>query len=169
MVGQMTYGKRQWERYDSQMRRIIPIMYDTMKELMNLIDADTSAFNDYMAALKLPKETPEDLAMRGTAMEAGLKKAITVPMSLAKYVSKLWEPLKELAAVGNFGTKSDLQVGIRCLETGVLGAYYNVTINAEGIKDEKYKNGVLNEIEQYRLLADRGCQEALQILQERRA
>ncbi|XP_054712978.1 formimidoyltransferase-cyclodeaminase-like [Uloborus diversus] len=169
MVGQMTYGKRQWERYDSQMRRIIPIMYDTMKELMNLIDADTSAFNDYMAALKLPKETPEDLAMRETAMEAGLKKAITVPMSLAKHVSKLWEPLKELAAVGNFGTKSDLQVGVRCLETGVLGAYYNVTINAEGIKDEKYKNGVLNEIEQYRLLADRGCQEALQILQERRA
>lgn len=35
-----------------------------------------------------------------------------------------------------------LKVGIRCLETGVSGAYYNVIINAEGIKDEKYKNGV---------------------------
>lgn len=48
MVGQMTYGKRQWERYDSQMRRIIPIMYETMKELIGVIDADTYAFNDYM-------------------------------------------------------------------------------------------------------------------------
>ncbi|XP_035213436.1 formimidoyltransferase-cyclodeaminase-like, partial [Stegodyphus dumicola] len=110
MVGQLTYGKRQWERYDSQMRRIIPLMHETMKELIAVIDADTSAFNDYMAALKLPKETPEDIAMRETAMEAGLKKAISVPMSLAKSVSKLWDSLKELAAVANFGTKSDIQV-----------------------------------------------------------
>lgn len=47
---------------------------------------------------------------RDTAMEAGLKKAISVPMSLAKAVCRLWEPLKELASIGNFGTKSDLQV-----------------------------------------------------------
>lgn len=43
-------------------------------------------------------------------MEAGLKKAISVPMSLAKTVCKVWEPLKELATIANFGTKSDLQV-----------------------------------------------------------
>ncbi|XP_042904602.1 formimidoyltransferase-cyclodeaminase [Parasteatoda tepidariorum] len=169
MVGQMTYGKRQWERHDSQMRRIIPVMYEAMRELVSIIDADTSAFNDYMAALKLPKETPEDIVMRETALEAGLKKAISVPMYLAKTVCKLWDALKELAIIGNIGTKSDLQVGIRCLETGVLGAYYNVTINAEGIKDEKYKNGILNEIEQYRSLAEKGSLEALQILQERRS
>lgn len=51
MVGQMTYGKRQWEKYDSQMRRIIPIMHETMKELISVIDADTYAFNDYMVSL----------------------------------------------------------------------------------------------------------------------
>lgn len=44
----MTYGKRQWERYDSQMRRIIPVMHEAMKELLSVIDADTNAFNDYM-------------------------------------------------------------------------------------------------------------------------
>lgn len=169
MVGQMTFGKRQWEKYDAQMRKIIPVMHDTMNDMLAIIDADTTAFNDYMAALKLPKDAPEDLTMREVAMEAGLKKAIAVPMSLAKTVSKIWEPLKELATIANFGTKSDLQVGIRCLETGVLGAYYNVTINAEGIKDEKYKNGVLNEVEKYRILAERNSQETLQILQERRA
>ncbi|GIX77553.1 formimidoyltransferase-cyclodeaminase [Caerostris darwini] len=169
MVGQMTYGKRQWERYDSQMRRIIPIMHETMKDLISVIDADTNAFNDYMAALKLPKETTEDIVMRETAMEAGLKKAISIPMSVAKSVSRLWDSLKELATIANFGTKSDLQVGVKCLETGVLGAYYNVIINAEGIKDEKYKTGILNEIEEYRTQAEKGCQEILLILQERRS
>lgn len=54
MVGQMTYGKRQWERYDSQMRRIIPVMHETMKELIGVIDADTYAFNDYMVQYQIP-------------------------------------------------------------------------------------------------------------------
>lgn len=169
MVGQMTYGKRQWETYDSQMRRLIPIMHSTMKELITVIDADTTAFSDYMAALKLPKDTAEEQAVRESAMEAGLKKAIAVPMSLAKSVSKIWDAAKELATIANFGTKSDLQVGLRCLETGVLGAYWNVKINAEGIKDENYKNEVLEEIEQYRIIAEKNCLEALKILQDRRA
>lgn len=48
MVGKMTYGKRQWERYDDQMRQLIPIMHHTMDELLPMVDADTGAFNDYM-------------------------------------------------------------------------------------------------------------------------
>ncbi|XP_023223921.1 formimidoyltransferase-cyclodeaminase-like isoform X2 [Centruroides sculpturatus] len=122
-----------------------------------------------MAALKLPRTTVEEEAVRDAAMEAGLKKAIAVPMNLARAVSKVWEATKELAVVANIGTKSDLQVGVKCLETGVLGAYWNVTINTEGIKDEKYKNEVLQEIEQHRYLAEKNCNEVLKLLQERKA
>ncbi|KAM7302209.1 formimidoyltransferase-cyclodeaminase-like [Ixodes scapularis] len=48
MVGKMTYGKRQWEKYDEHMRRLIPIMHRAMDELIPMVDADTGAFNDYM-------------------------------------------------------------------------------------------------------------------------
>lgn len=169
MVGQMTYGKRQWEMYDTQMRRLIPVLHFTMKELLTIIDRDTTAFNDYMAALKLPRTTSEEEAVRDAAMEAGLKKAIDVPMNLARAVSKVWDATKELAIIANIGTKSDLQVGVKCLETGVFGAYWNVTINTEGIKDEKYKNEVLQEIEQHRYMAEKNCNEVLKLLQERKA
>ena len=31
------------------------------------------------------------------------------------------------------------KVGVKCLETGVFGAYYNVLTNLKDIKDDKYK------------------------------
>ena len=43
-------------------------------------------------------------------MEIGIKKAISVPLNLAKKLTKLWEPIKELAYIMNISTKSDLQV-----------------------------------------------------------
>ncbi|XP_013789979.2 formimidoyltransferase-cyclodeaminase-like [Limulus polyphemus] len=167
MAGQMTYGKKQWEKYDVQMRKIIPVMHNAMKELVTIIDADTTAFSDYMAALRLPKNTPEEVSMKQTAMEAGLKKAIDVPMSLARNVNKVWETAKELASLVNIGAKSDFQVGIKCLQTGFMGAYWNVTINMEGIKDEVYRKRMLEEVEQYRRIAEIECQEIFKILQQR--
>ena len=64
MVGQLTYGKRQWESLDGPMRKLIPIFDQTSKEMVQFIDADTDAFNDYMKALKLPKNTSEEEAIR---------------------------------------------------------------------------------------------------------
>lgn len=167
MVGKMTYGKRQWDKYDEQMRRLIPIMHHAMNDLIPMVDADTGAFNDYMAAHKLPKTTPEEEEVREAAMQAGLKKAISVPLEVARSVSKLWDTAKELASIINIGARADLQVGARCLETGVFGAHWNVILNCQGLKDESYRNKVLEEIEEYRLAAIRGCAEVIAILQER--
>nr|XP_046237793.1 formimidoyltransferase-cyclodeaminase isoform X2 [Scatophagus argus] len=61
MVGQMTYGKRQFENLDGVMRRLIPPFHQAMNELLLMVDADSSAFNSYMAALKMPKNTAEEI------------------------------------------------------------------------------------------------------------
>ena len=64
MVGQLTYGKRQWESLDAEMRRLIPIFDKASKEMINFVDADTNAFNDYMLAMKMAKNTEEDKIKR---------------------------------------------------------------------------------------------------------
>lgn len=48
MVGQMTYGKRQFEELDGVMRCLIPVFHQAMNELLDMVDADSSAFNGYM-------------------------------------------------------------------------------------------------------------------------
>lgn len=61
-------------------------------------------------ALKLPKQTPEEKAVRGQALQEGLRKAVAVPYDLAKEVNRLWPVLVQLATVANLATISDLQV-----------------------------------------------------------
>lgn len=48
MVGQMTFGKRQFENLDGIMRRLIPPFHQAMNDLLLMVDADSSAFNSYM-------------------------------------------------------------------------------------------------------------------------
>jgi len=48
MVGQLTYGKRQFESVDGTVRQLIPILHRAMNNFLPLTDADTAAFNQYM-------------------------------------------------------------------------------------------------------------------------
>ncbi|XP_067438944.1 formimidoyltransferase-cyclodeaminase [Thunnus thynnus] len=139
MVGQMTYGKRQFENLDGVMRRLIPPFHQAMNELLHMVDADSSAFNSYMAALKLPKSTPEEIKRREAEMQEGLKRAVGVPLALAERISVLWPSLKEMVGYGNIACKSDAQVAAKALETAVFGAYYNVMINLKDITDDGFK------------------------------
>ncbi|XP_028992084.1 formimidoyltransferase-cyclodeaminase [Betta splendens] len=139
MVGQMTYGKRQFDNLDTVMRRLIPPFHQAMNELLLMVDADSSAFNSYMAALKMPKTTAEEVKRREAAMQKGLQRAVGVPLSLAERISLLWPSLKEMVAFANIACKSDAQVAAKALETAVFGAYYNVMINLKDITDESFK------------------------------
>ncbi|KAG5262016.1 hypothetical protein AALO_G00291160 [Alosa alosa] len=140
MVGQMTYGKRQFENLDGVMRQLIPPFHQAMNELLDMVDADSSAFNSYMTALKMPKSNPEEVKRREAAMQDGLKKAVGVPLGLAERVTLLWPSLKEMVLHGNVACKSDAQVAAKALETAVFGAYFNVIINLKDITDKSFKN-----------------------------
>lgn len=109
MVGQMTYGKRQFDSLDSIMRRLIPPFHQAMNELLVMVDADSKAFSCYMAALKMPRNTTDEVKRREAAMQEGLKQAVAVPLSLAERVNLLWPCLKEMVIYGNVACKSDLQ------------------------------------------------------------
>ncbi|XP_049922270.1 formimidoyltransferase-cyclodeaminase [Epinephelus moara] len=139
MVGQMTYGKRQFENLDGVMRRLITPFHHAMNDLLIMVDADSSAFNSYMAALKMPKNTAEEIKRREAAMQEGLQRAVSVPLALAERISVLWSPLKEMVIHGNIACKSDAQVAAKALETAVFGAYYNVIINLKDVTDDTFR------------------------------
>ncbi len=50
MVSKLTYGRRQWEHLDATMRRLIPKVDQASRDMVRVIDADTTAFNDYMVS-----------------------------------------------------------------------------------------------------------------------
>ncbi|ESP01789.1 hypothetical protein LOTGIDRAFT_139083 [Lottia gigantea] len=167
MVGFLTYGNKKFADLDSKMRKLIPPLYKGMKDLSPFIDADAAAFSEYMLALKLPHTNEEEKKVRQTALQQGLSTAVKVPLCVAKIVTSLWQPLKELAEIGNINCKSDLQVGVRQLETAVWGTYYNIATNMAEITDEDFKAKTQAEIDEALKIAQENCAAILKILDER--
>ncbi|XP_022080075.1 formimidoyltransferase-cyclodeaminase-like [Acanthaster planci] len=167
MVGWMTYGNRKFEQLDATMRRLIPQMNDVMQSLIPLVDADAAAFNGFMMANKLPKNTEEEKKIHDDCTQAAIRTAISVPMQVAKCITGVWEPLKEMAKHGNTQCVSDLQVGAKALEVGVLGAYYNIMINIPNVEDAGFKAKAKEDVEGFLKLAREGAAEVLKIVDER--
>lgn len=167
MVGWMTYGNKKFEHLDGTMRKLIAPLNMKMKELIPLIDADTDAFTDYMHAMKMPKNTEEEKKIRNEMMQAGLKKAINVPLSVMKISDSCWEWMVKVAKDGNISSKSDLEVGAKSLETGIWGAHKNVLINLPTIEDEKFKKEINAEAEKILNNSSKKFKEVCDVLSKR--
>ncbi|XP_070567035.1 formimidoyltransferase-cyclodeaminase-like [Ptychodera flava] len=167
MVGWMTYGNKKFYPLEEEMRKLIPPLHHAMHELIPMVDADTTAFNQYMAACKLPRVVKKR-SYREQCMQSSLKTAVAVPMHVAVTINKCWPSMKDLAAKGNIQCRSDVQVGARALETALWGAYYNVMINLPDLKDEEFKNKAKTDIEEALKLAQESCAEVLKVVEERK-
>ncbi len=143
MVGQLTYGIRKFESVDKEIRYAIPPLYNAVQKLIPMIDADTNAFNDYMEAMRMPKNTDKEKQLRTNAMQEGLKKAIQIPLTTMRYGNECWAAMLKVARYGNIASKSDVEVGASALAVGIWGAYKNVLINLKDIKDENFKNEII--------------------------
>ena len=168
MVAKLTYGVRRFEKVDPQMRAVIPPLHSVTRELIAMIDADTSAFNEYMEGVRMPKGTPEEKAARTARMQQGLKTAVRVPLATMTLGDGAWEALCETARFGNPASRSDVQVGARSLETGIWGAYQNVLINLEGITDEAFKAETRTIADAMADRARRKMKDVLEILEDQR-
>ena len=168
MVGKLSHGKKQFEAQEAEMRELIPIFHSAQADLVNFVDADTDAYSDYVMALKLPKNTFEEEAVREAAVEVGIRNAISVPLNLARATHRLFEPTKKLAELINITSVSDLEVGANCLKLGVLAAYYNVHTNLKDTNDEQYKSKIREEINKLRSDSDAQCEKILTILDTRK-
>jgi glutamate formiminotransferase/formiminotetrahydrofolate cyclodeaminase len=132
-----------------------------------MIDADTTAFNDYMEALRMPRSTDAQRVERAGRMQAGLKKAIDIPLTTMKLGDGAWDALCEVARYGNPSSRSDVEVGAKALETGIWGAYKNVMINLADITDEAFKTRTVREAEAIVNRAAQKCADVLDILDNR--
>jgi glutamate formiminotransferase/formiminotetrahydrofolate cyclodeaminase len=164
MVGQLTYGRRKFEALDGAMRQNIPPVYEAMQRLIPMIDADTQAFGDYMEAMGLPAGTEDERAVRHAAMQAGLQRAVEVPLGTMRIGDTCWEAMVALAADGNIAMRSDLEVGARALETGIWGCYRNVLINLADIEDEEFKTATQTEAERLTARAAEQAAEVMRVL-----
>ena len=138
MVCRLTAGKKGYEEFWDECKGENAGIAEAADRLRVLIDEDTEAFNALMASFKMPKQSPEEKKARKVAVQKCTKRAIEVPLEVARLGRRLLTKAPRLALIGNQNAVSDIGVGALLLTAGINGAILNVEINLGGIKDEGF-------------------------------
>ncbi|MGM0414833.1 MAG: cyclodeaminase/cyclohydrolase family protein [Bacillota bacterium] len=119
-----------------------------VKDAFHLMDKDSDSFNKVMKAFKMPKETDLEKEKRKEAIQAGLKEASLTPLDTMKLAYKLIEVSIKVARHGNKNAVTDAGVAGYMAFSALQGGYYNIIINTEAIKDEKFVDTTEKEANQ---------------------
>jgi len=115
------------------------------KELLFLVDEDTNAFNKIIDGFRMPKSTPEEVKIRKEAIENATKYATEIPFKVMETSYSSMEVMMAMVKEGIQNSLSDAGVGALCARTAVIGAYFNVRINAKDIKDRVFAESILSK------------------------
>lgn len=163
MVCRLTIGKKGYEEFQSDMEAALEEGSKVCDRLTSLVDEDTAAFNEVMAAFKMPKETDANKESRKAAIQTAFKKAADVPYSIAETCLAVLDLGEKMIGKSNTNAISDIGVAAQVAYAGVEGAAMNVKINLPSIKDAEYVNSKSKELEIILSSAkekkDRICQE----------
>jgi len=136
MVANLSSHKRGWDDRWEEFSEWAERGKTAQDQLVSLVDADTEAFNEILAAFRLPNATDEEKAARAAAIEAANCGAIEIPLRVMEVAVESMDVLRAMAEVGMKQSVSDAGVGALCARSAVLGAGLNVRINVGGLKDE---------------------------------
>jgi glutamate formiminotransferase/formiminotetrahydrofolate cyclodeaminase len=138
MVANLSIGKGEFDpRYD-ELCQLAEKAQTAKDALVRAVDEDTEAFNEVIAGMRMAKDTPEQLAVRSKAIQAGYKLAVEVPLRTAQLCRQVLDLCQAAVDVGNQAVMSDAGVGALMAFAGVQGALHNVRINLPSIKDEAF-------------------------------
>ena len=138
MVVNLSIGKGEFDpRYD-ELCQLAEKAQTAKDELIRAVDADTEAFNEVLAGMRMAKDTPEQLALRAKTIQVGYKLAAEVPLRTAQLCREVLNFCQAAADIGNKAVMSDAGVGALMAYAGVQGAIHNVRINLPHTKDETF-------------------------------
>ncbi len=115
------------------------------KKLMYLVDEDTNAFNKIIDGFRMPKGSENEIEARKKAIEEATKYATEIPFQVMETAFQSMEVPQAMLKEGLQSSLSDAGVGILCARAAVMGAYFNVRINAKDIKDRAFAEDILSK------------------------
>ena len=145
MVANLSSHKKGWDNRWQEFSIWAEKGQSLKDQLINLVDADTKAFNDIMSAFNLPKSTDEEKKKRTQFIQEATKYAIEVPFKVMQLSFESMDLIKTMAIEGNPNSVSDAGVGALCARSAVIGAFMNVRINASGLDDKKFVDEIISK------------------------
>lgn len=135
MVANLSAHKRGWDDRWREFSDVAVEARSIMKRLLELVDADTDAFNFVMDAMRLPAGNDEEKAARNIAIELANEHAARVPLETARAAIKAYPLLEKMIKKGNPASVTDAGTGAVAADAAINAAMLNVLVNAKSLTD----------------------------------
>jgi formiminotetrahydrofolate cyclodeaminase len=116
--------------------------------LLELVDRDSDAYRQVLAAFRLPKASEAERAARTEAIDGATRAAIDAPLDIMRLCQQALRGAVIVASNGSRKTTSDVGVAVELLVAALRGARLNVDINLAGLNDEAYTARIRDEVEE---------------------
>jgi len=116
--------------------------------LLDLVDRDSDAYREVLAALRLPKGSEAEKATRTEAIDRATRSATDAPLDVMRLCQQALRGAVVVASNGSRKTTSDVGVAVELLVAALRGARLNVEINLAGLDDEPYTARIREEVDE---------------------
>ena len=144
MVASMSRGKKAYLQYEPQLSAALARLTPLREELKAAIDADAEAYN---AVMKAYKQFKTDTTNADTQIDASLKLATGVPLSVAEKAHEVAAIALTLEPISNPNMKSDLTTALALARAAITGALANVEINLASLKDAAFVSDIRRRVQ----------------------
>jgi len=138
MVTALTLGRKKYAEHEQFIEKCAARSEELRQLLLDIIDRDAEAFDGVSAVFTMPKETDEQKSNRAKAMQEALKACTLPPLEVMQSALSALELIEKMPGKFNTNATSDLGVAAQTLKAAIQGAWLNVKINLESIKDEDF-------------------------------
>ncbi len=146
MVARLTVGKKKYLEVEPQMWQVIEKADALRNKFFKAVAEDSNAFEGFLGAMKLPKDTEEQQNARIIAIEKATIQAILVPLNVAGKVPELLDLALIVAACGNINAISDAGTAGAFAKAVVSGTGLNVRINCKNLSDKHASEKYIREL-----------------------
>ena len=143
MVANLTVKNRKFRSSWEEMLELAPEAQRVKDYLLDAIDEDTRAFNEWMEAARSKGD-----------VQAAVRRAVEVPLGVLEKSVEVSKMASALVDRGMQSSLSDAGVAAAAAEACATGAYYNVLINLPEIEDHGYRRETASKADS--LLAETG-------------
>jgi glutamate formiminotransferase / formiminotetrahydrofolate cyclodeaminase len=138
MVAGLSRKKKSLAAHFDELSALLGELEAAGKELGGAIDRDSASYDAIVAAMRMPKATPEEQQARGKAIDLATRHAAEVPLGTAERAADVLETLRKLGPISNPAMRSDLVAAGWLARAAARGAMENVAINLESMDDAAY-------------------------------
>jgi glutamate formiminotransferase/formiminotetrahydrofolate cyclodeaminase len=153
MVARLTIGKKKYADAEARMQSVLQQAEALRAALTEAVQRDAEAFEAYMAALKLLKDTPEQAAWRTQAIQQATLTAAQVPLEAARKVVAVMELAMQVVTFGNLNAITDGGSGAALARAALTSAGWNVQVNCLSLQGHPACDSMLSELRQLEVRA----------------